>query len=165
MRPIVSNLLHGCVSYPLGADDFETNEGQEWQNRCSGSQGVGRPKLLLSTCEWCQALSDALGVQNQLIHKLSDLPRTKLLAKGQRMSRSLSLDPDWFWETVLPLKTDQPLGSESLSVKIPPVLCRVEENQMTRGHSRPVPPPGGSRGLPVCSSRGGWRQSWEDSVC
>lgn len=125
------NSLHRCVSCPLGAYDFETNEGQRWQNRHSGSQGLGQPKLLLSKCVWCQVIYNAPGVQNQPIHKLSDLPRTRLLAKDQRVSPSPLYGAGS--RQLSSLETGQTLGPENLYVKIPPALLRKEENQMTRG--------------------------------
>lgn len=117
MRPIVSNSLHRCVSCPLGAYDFETKEGQRRQNRHSGSQGLGQPKLLLSKCVWCQVIYNAPGVQNQPIHKLSDLTRTRLLAKGQMVSPSPLHGAGS--RQLSSLEIGQTVGPESLYVKIP----------------------------------------------
>lgn len=88
-------MFHRCLSCPLGAYDFELNEGQEMVEQMLGSQGLGRPKLLLSGSAKRQVISDAPGVQNQLIHKLCNLLRIRLLGSGQRISKS-SLSPRGF---------------------------------------------------------------------
>lgn len=45
-------------------------------------------RLLMSKCVKRQVISDAPEVQNQLIHKLCDLPRVRLLGPGQRIRKS-----------------------------------------------------------------------------
>lgn len=67
---------------------LSTNEGQGVQSQCSGSQGLCRARLLMSRRVKCQVISDAPEVQNQLIHKLCDLPRVRLLGPCQRISES-----------------------------------------------------------------------------
>lgn len=73
---------------------LSTKERQRWQSQCSGSQGLCRPGLLMSTCVKRQVISDPPEVQNQLIHKLCDQPRVRLLGPGQRISEcSLRVGP------------------------------------------------------------------------
>lgn len=61
---------------------------RHWQSHCSGSQGLCGPRLLMSGRAQCQVISDAPGVQNQLIHQLRDPLRVRLLGPGQRTSES-----------------------------------------------------------------------------
>lgn len=75
---------------------LSTNEGQGWQSQRSGSQGLCVQRLLLCRCVKCQLISDAFGVQNQLIHRLHDLPRVRLLGPGQRVRES---SPGGPWKT------------------------------------------------------------------
>lgn len=53
--------------------------------RLPGALQAEAPSVLM--CE-CQGISDVPGVQNQLIHKLGDLPRVRLLEPGQRLRES-----------------------------------------------------------------------------
>lgn len=67
---------------------LSTTEGQRWQSQSSGSQGLRRPRLLMSGCVKRQVISDAPEVQNQLIHRLCDLSKVRLLGPGQGLSES-----------------------------------------------------------------------------